>query len=368
MSSTTISDYQALFIHNIPLLDVRAPVEFARGAFPLAHNLPLMNDAERHQVGICYKEQGQNAAIAFGHKLVSGSVREQRIAAWQNFATQYPQGALYCFRGGLRSKISQQWLLEEAGIDFPRIQGGYKALRHFLLETLQQALEACQFTILAGLTGSGKTELLAQLPNGIDLEQHANHRGSSFGKRVTSQPSQIDFEHRIAIDVLQKRARHIEHFILEDEGLFIGRCALPQALHLRMQQLPVVWLEDDFGQRAKRILHDYVIMQSREYSAQYGNKAGFAMYAESLRQSLVNIRKRLGSERSLKLQSRLDEALKLQASHGEVAAHYSWIEPLLQQYFDPMYRYQQQRKAERIVFSGSHDEVTAYLKHNPTCP
>ena len=37
-----------------PLIDVRAPVEFARGALPGAVNLPLRDDAERHAVGIRY--------------------------------------------------------------------------------------------------------------------------------------------------------------------------------------------------------------------------------------------------------------------------------------------------------------------------
>ena len=35
---------------NTPLIDVRAPVEFAQGSLPGAVNLPLMVDEERHQV------------------------------------------------------------------------------------------------------------------------------------------------------------------------------------------------------------------------------------------------------------------------------------------------------------------------------
>ncbi|SQI41686.1 tRNA 2-selenouridine synthase [Serratia plymuthica] len=45
---------------------------------------------------------------------------------------------IYCFRGGLRSQLVQQWL-REAGVAYPRISGGYKALRHFLLDTLEQS-------------------------------------------------------------------------------------------------------------------------------------------------------------------------------------------------------------------------------------
>ena len=49
---------------NTPLIDVRAPVEFAQGSLPGAVNLPLMVDEERHQVGIAYKQQGQQAVLA----------------------------------------------------------------------------------------------------------------------------------------------------------------------------------------------------------------------------------------------------------------------------------------------------------------
>ena len=65
-------DYAGLFLGDTPLLDVRAPVEFAKGAFPTASNLPLLDDNERHRVGIRYKQQGQQAAIDLGNELVSG--------------------------------------------------------------------------------------------------------------------------------------------------------------------------------------------------------------------------------------------------------------------------------------------------------
>jgi len=54
-----------------------------------------------------------------------------RIQAWAEFARAHPQAVPYCFRGGLRSQIVQQWLKDEAGIDYPRVGGGYKAMRSF---------------------------------------------------------------------------------------------------------------------------------------------------------------------------------------------------------------------------------------------
>ena len=100
-----INNYNDLFVRNTPLVDVRAPIEYERGAFPKAQNLPIMNDSQREEVGICYKYHGKEKAIKKGYELVRGEIREARIAAWIKFTKQNPTGYLYCFRGGLRSQI-----------------------------------------------------------------------------------------------------------------------------------------------------------------------------------------------------------------------------------------------------------------------
>ena len=81
------SDYRQLFLQDAPMMDMRAPAEFQHGAFPSALSLPLMTDEERAQVGICYKQQGQQAAIELGHQLVAGQTREQRLAQWREFCS-----------------------------------------------------------------------------------------------------------------------------------------------------------------------------------------------------------------------------------------------------------------------------------------
>ena len=83
-------DYRALFLADAPMMDMRAPAEFSQGAFPSASSLPLMSDDERAQVGICYKQRGQEEAIALGHRLVAGQLRDTRIAQWSDFARQHP--------------------------------------------------------------------------------------------------------------------------------------------------------------------------------------------------------------------------------------------------------------------------------------
>lgn len=358
----TVSDYRQLFLDGVPLMDVRAPVEFGQGAFPGAINLPLMNDIERQQVGTCYKQRGQQAAIALGHSLVSGEVRSARIAAWAAFARAHPHGVLYCFRGGLRSQITQQWLQADAGIAYPRVAGGYKALRGFLLDTTQQAADACAFVVLGGLTGTGKTELIAQLPCGLDLEHHANHRGSSFGQRVTGQPAQIDFENQLAIDLLRKRAAGHPGFVVEDEGRHIGRCAVPLPLRLRLEQAPLVLLEEPFDARVERILRDYVVDACAQFQAALGAQPGFAAFSARLLENLDKLAKRLGGDRHQALRSTMVRALAAQAAHGEVAAHRDWIATLLHGYYDPMYAYQRHHRAGRTAFQGDRAAVLAYLQ------
>ncbi|MNZ85050.1 tRNA 2-selenouridine synthase [compost metagenome] len=239
--------------------------------------------------------------------------------------------------------------------------GGYKAMRTFLLDTLDQAVTQCNFVLLGGMTGTGKTEVLTQLDNAVDLEGHANHRGSSFGKRATGQPSNIDFENRLAVDVLKKRARGIEQFVLEDESRAVGSCALPLPLYQGMQQFPMVWLEDSLEGRVERILRDYVVDLCAEFIDVHGEE-GFALFSERLLASLNNVQKRLGGERHRRMLVLMEDALAEQARSGAVDLHRGWIEGLLCEYYDPMYAFQREKKDARIEFSGERGAVLEYLR------
>jgi tRNA 2-selenouridine synthase len=357
------AQFHEIFLHDIPMMDVRAPVEFTKGAFPGVINLPLMNDIERERVGTAYKQEGQQAAIELGHSLVSGDLKQARLEAWAEFARNNPQGFLYCFRGGLRSQITQQWLESEAGIQYPRIIGGYKALRHFLMGITEQAVAQCAFVMIGGLTGTGKTEVLQQLDNALDLEGLANHRGSSFGKHATGQPGQIDFENLLAVDILKKRARHLHQFVIEDEGRMVGSRAVPLDLYRTMQTAPLVWLEDSFEGRVERILHDYVIDLCAEFMAVEGVENGFRAYAERLKHSLSSITRRLGGERYQRLAAIMDSALQEQERSGDIDLHRAWISTLLSEYYDPMYAYQRDSKNPRVEFAGDQASIVEYLKH-----
>ncbi|SFR81360.1 tRNA 2-selenouridine synthase [Marinobacter daqiaonensis] len=353
-------DYRQIFLADTPLMDVRAPVEYNHGSFPGAINAPLMNDDERHRVGICYKEKGQDEAIRLGHQLVAGDTKADRIEAWRRFALENPHGYLYCFRGGLRSRLTQQWL-REAGIDYPLVKGGYKALRRYLIDTMDQIVQEATFHIVSGRTGTGKTRVLRQMPNPVDLEGLANHRGSSFGRRVTPQPSQIDFENALAVTLL-KAAERGGPIQLEDESRLVGRCSLPLELRERMISAPLVILERPLYERIAIIREDYIEQMVRDYQARDGEAAGWENFCDYLLSALDRIRKRLGGERYQRLRGIMEQALARQASNGDLSGHDDWIKTLLTDYYDPMYDYQLSQKSGRVAITGGPETLIDWAR------
>ncbi len=356
-------DYLSLFIHNTPLIDTRAPIEFAQGSFPNAVNLPLMSDEQRAQVGTEYKKNGQQSAIALGHQLVQGEAKDALINAWKNFAEQHPNGYLFCFRGGLRSQISQQWL-SEVRCDYPRVIGGYKAMRQYLLQSLPVSLQQGPVLVLSGQTGCAKTQLLQSVPHAIDLEGLANHRGSAFGKRMHGQPSQINFENALAIELLKRR--HVstqKTIVLEDESHLIGRNVLPEALLGAMQKAPIAMIEMQLEQRVQHTYQNYILHKLNEWQEFVGTEQGFVAFAEELQASLASLKRRLGGWRYQQLQLQMQSAL-LSHQHGNTEQHMQWIRTMLNEYYDPMYHYQLSKKSDRVVFRGSYNEVEQFLQHS----
>ena len=337
----SVSDYAAVLTLGAPLIDLRSPTEFARGAFPGAVNLPLLTDAEREQVGIRYKQAGRDAAIALGNTLVSGATKATRLAAWQRWVDAHPDTMLYCWRGGLRSKTAQQWLTD-TGRQTSRIEGGYRALRRYCLDTLDRERE---WLVVGGRTGVGKTAIVRRAPGSIDFEGLANHRGSAFGKRRTPQPTPINFENTLAVELLRRGSRATP-IVVEDESRTIGRLAIPEGVHRAMQASPIALVESDRETRMRNIHREYVV------------EADDAEHLrESLETSLDNIRRRLGGERHRQVRAQMGRAF----DGGDADAHRRWIGMLLDWYYDPLYDYQIAKKQHRIVFRGPADAVGEYL-------
>lgn len=337
----------ALLTQRPPLLDVRAPAEFALGQLPNSFNAPILNDAERKRVGTTYKQQGHDAAVAVGHRLVKGVVKDQRIAQWREFCSEHPDAMVMCWRGGQRSALAQQWLAE-AGLTQQRVSGGFKALRNACLTVLNNPNK--NWWLVSGRTGSAKTVLIQDLDTSIDLEGLANHRGSAFGRRLSPQPTPVTFENTLAVEYLQHASNTL---VVEDESRTIGRLGLPLAWHAQMQQAPVALVEVTQEERIEHIHKEYVVDALGEHTAAGLPASALQAHYE---EAVSRIQRRLGGQRTQQLSQLIEQAFAGQANHRD------WIRYLLREYYDPMYDFQLQRKLHRVQFRGSRDEVLAFLQ------
>jgi len=160
---------------------------------------------------------------------------------------------------------------------------------------------------------------------------------------------------------MRLHARQIKRIALEDESRHIGKCFLPDALQKAMLVSPVVWVEEPLSSRVDRILHDYVQDLGAQFHRKHGAEDGFVAFSDRLLESLQSLQKKLGGERHASLSARMKDALRIQFDTGCVDARREWIQPLLTQYYDPMYEQNRADKASRIIFSGSLVEVTRYF-------
>jgi len=364
-----------LLLAGTTLIDVRAPIEFGDGALPASANHPILDDDERAQVGTTHRVDGPDAATVLGHQLVSGVTKDQRIDAWTSVVQSESESVLYCARGGQRSKIACAWL-RDRGVLVPRVVGGYKALRNYLLAELENV--PASYT-LSGWTGVGKTETIEALPSALDLEELANHRGSAFGRMLRGQPAQQTFENGLAIELMKFRQQGKQHLVMEDESRLIGRIHLPPSIMKTLQSSPILLQEAPVEERVQRIHQDYILSNWKEYEScdpvelnQYLVTEGlpselasleqpFATFASRLLTSLDAIRKRLGGARHATLRQEMIQALSEHIA-GDSSRHRRWINELLVEYYDPMYTYQIKRKEDRIVFRGDKAAIVDWMQ------
>ena len=238
---------------NKLIVDVRSPVEFAKGHVPGAINIPLFDDMERAEIGTLYKAKGKENAIMRGLEIVSPKLTEY-IKLTKN-KTQNTRVMVYCFRGGMRSN-SFGWLLNTAGLQSQILEGGYKAYRNHVLKQFEQPYK---LMLLGGATGSGKTEILKNLKGRIpflDLEGLAHHKGSAFGG--IGQPAQLPqqlFENNLYNDLTLVDVSEL--FLIEDESMSIGYNKIPYTFWLQMKKAPIIKIMMPFDLRVIRLVNEY---------------------------------------------------------------------------------------------------------------
>jgi tRNA 2-selenouridine synthase len=257
MAITLTSLTQLAMLGFDDIIDVRAPAEWAEDCLPGAINLPVLDDAERAEVGTIYKQVSPFTARKVGAALVAANAARHL----QGPLADKPGGwrpLVYCWRGGQRSG-SFATILTQIGWRVETIAGGYKAWRGLVVDALYDQPFLCRVVVLDGNTGSAKTDILNMLQGlgvqVLDLEGLARHRGSLFGAMPGGQPSQRGFESALAMKMVGLDPARV--VVVEAESSKVGNCRLPPELWKAMVAAPRVSIVAPLQARAAYLARAY---------------------------------------------------------------------------------------------------------------
>jgi tRNA 2-selenouridine synthase len=240
------------------IIDVRSEDEFAEDHIPGAINLPVLNNAERAQVGTIYKQASSFDAKKVGAALVSANIARHLRERLLDRPRQW-RPLVYCWRGGGRSGALAH-VLTQIGWRVGRLDGGYKAYRRTVIDELQVLPARHDWRVICGMTGTGKSRLLralqAQGAQVLDLEELAAHRGSVLGTLPgAAQPAQKLFESRVW-HALKHLAPDRPVFV-ESESRKIGALRVPATLIDAMWQSACVVIEAPIAVRVSLLKEEY---------------------------------------------------------------------------------------------------------------
>ncbi len=239
------------------LIDVRSESEFAVDHIPGAISCPVLDDAERAEVGQLHRVSPFRARQR-GAALVARNIARHLEAT---FADKPPDWLplVYCWRGGQRS-AALTLVLDRIGWRARRLEGGYRAFRRHVVAALEELPARFQWRVICGTTGSGKSRLLQALHESgaqvLDLESLAHHRGSVLGHLpALPQPSQKAFETRIwsALRGFDP-ARPV---FVESESRKVGDLRVPDALIGRMRASECIVLSTPMSERVRLLREEY---------------------------------------------------------------------------------------------------------------
>ena len=240
------------------IIDVRSPAEFAEDHIPGAINCPVLDDAQRAEVGTLYKQVSPFEARKIGAALVSENIGRHLRERFLGKARDW-KPLIYCWRGGNRSG-SMTTVFRAIGWKASQLEGGYKTWRSHVVAQLEHLPQSFTFQVICGATGSGKTRILqalaARSEQVLDLETLASHKGSVLGVLPGQpQPSQKWFETLLLLEL--ERFDPARPVFVEAESRKIGRLHVPDALIERIRDGECLSIDATLAARVAFLLTDY---------------------------------------------------------------------------------------------------------------
>lgn len=240
------------------IIDVRSPAEYAEDHIPGSVNLPVLNDAERAEVGTIYCQTSRHEARRLGARYVTKNISVHLSDHLARKGSKF-KPLVYCWRGGMRS-TAMATILNSVGWYTKIIESGYRAWRQSVVSDLREGERDYRFILIDGQTGTSKTKILHMLAEDgcqtLDLEALAEHRGSVFGGLAhTKQPSQKLFESLIHYQLTG--LDHSKPIFVEAESPKIGRRALPRLVVEAMRRAPRIEVHANLPARARNLVECY---------------------------------------------------------------------------------------------------------------
>jgi tRNA 2-selenouridine synthase len=240
------------------VIDVRSEDEFAEDHIPGALNCPVLDNAQRAEVGTIYKQISSFDAKKIGAAMVSANIARHLRERFSDRPRSW-RPLVYCWRGGGRSGALAH-VLHQVGWRAGQLDGGYKAYRRTVVADLERLPSQFDWRVVCGLTGSGKSRLLralrAQGGQVLDLEALAAHRGSVLGNLPDeAQPAQKMFESLVWNELRGFSASR--PVFVEAESKKIGSLRVPEALIAAMWTSRCVLLDAPLALRVRLLREEY---------------------------------------------------------------------------------------------------------------
>ena len=292
-------------------IDTRTKEEFEEFHIPGAYNVPLFTAEERKKVSKVYYEKGEKEARLYALELV-GPKLHRIVKQIKEIKDREGKVVVYCWRGGMRS-LAVAAICTLAGVSVPRLVGGYRAFRQYILKKMAEILKDKKLIVLYGPTGSGKTRIIRTLKEKgypvIDLEGLAGHRGSVFGGIGLTQPSQKMFDALLWQEV--ERLKDSPCILVEGESRKIGKLFIPEPFWESMERGEKIYVELPLKERIRISMEDYEV-----------DRFPPEVYLEAL----SRIRKILGDEKFREIKELIEEKKYPEA-----------VSELMVNYYDKLY-------------------------------